>query len=72
VASRALSHNSCALLPDGRHYVGFDRVVQTMKQTGRDLSHIYKETSEGGLAFFYLYGFNRKHSEYKRKKYEII
>jgi len=52
-ASRALSHNSYALLSDGRHYVSFDRVVQTMKQTGRDLSHIYKETSEGGLAFFY-------------------
>jgi len=51
-ASRALSHNSYSLLSDGRHYVSFDKVVKTMKQTGRDLSHIYKETSEGGLAFF--------------------
>ena len=52
-ASRALSHNSYALLSDGRHNVSFDRVVQAMKQTGYDLSHIYKETSEGGLSFFY-------------------
>jgi L-serine dehydratase len=52
-ASRALSHNSYASLSDGRHYVSFDKVVQTMKLTGNDLSNIYKETSEGGLAFFY-------------------
>ena len=52
-ASRALSHNSFALLSDGRHYVSFDKVVQAMKQTGRDLSNNYKETSKGGLAFFY-------------------
>lgn len=52
-ASRALSHNSYALLSDGRHYVSFDKVVKVMKQTGRDLSNNYKETSEGGLAFFY-------------------
>jgi len=51
-ASRALSHNSYALLSDGRHYVSFDNVVQTMKQTGCDMSGIYKETSEGGLALF--------------------
>ena len=30
--------------------ISFDRVVQTMKETGRDLSARYKETSEGGLA----------------------
>jgi len=33
--------------------VSFDKVVRAMKQTGRDLSNNYKETSEGGLAFFY-------------------
>ena len=27
-----------------------DRVVKVMKQTGRDLPSLYKETSEGGLA----------------------
>ena len=30
--------------------ISFDRVVQTMKETGRDLSTRYKETSEAGLA----------------------
>lgn len=40
--------------------MSFDRVVQTMKQTGRDLSHIYKETSEGGLAFFYTVLFQQR------------
>lgn len=51
-ASRALSHNTFAMLSDGRHMVSFDRVVKTMKQTGKDLPSLYKETAEGGLAFF--------------------
>ncbi len=49
-ASRALSHNTFALLSDGRHRISFDEVVEAMKQTGRDLSAKYKETSRGGLA----------------------
>jgi L-serine deaminase len=28
-------------------------VVETMYQTGKDLSHLYRETSEGGLAKLY-------------------
>ncbi|HNW56577.1 MAG TPA: L-serine ammonia-lyase [Bacteroidales bacterium] len=51
-ASRALSHNTFAMLSDGRHMISFDRVVKTMKQTGKDLPSLYKETAEGGLAFF--------------------
>ena len=35
---------------DGSHYVSLDAVVETMRQTGIDMSHKYKETSEGGLA----------------------
>ncbi|MBQ2697114.1 MAG: L-serine ammonia-lyase, iron-sulfur-dependent, subunit alpha, partial [Clostridia bacterium] len=31
----------------------FDMVVQTMYQTGIDMSHRYKETSEAGLASLY-------------------
>ena len=27
-----------------------DKVIATMKRTGEDMSHIYKETSLGGLA----------------------
>lgn len=30
--------------------ISFDRVVETMKETGRDLHASYRETSEGGLA----------------------
>ena len=33
--------------------VSFDVVVETMYQTGKDLSHLYRETSEGGLARLY-------------------
>jgi len=51
-ASRALANNTFAMLSDGRHMVSFDKVVQTMKQTGKDLPSLYKETAEGGLAFF--------------------
>jgi L-serine dehydratase len=31
--------------------VSFDTVIEAMKQTGHDLPSLYKETSEGGLAF---------------------
>jgi L-serine dehydratase len=30
--------------------VSFDQAVKVMKQTGKDLPSLYKETSEGGLA----------------------
>jgi len=49
-ASRALDANTYALLSDGRHRIGFDTIVETMKRTGNDLPKIYKETAEGGLA----------------------
>jgi len=51
-ASRANDSALYALLSDGHHIVGFDKVIQAMKQTGHDLPHIYKETAEGGLALF--------------------
>lgn len=49
-ASRALDANTYSMLSDGRHYISFDKVVATMKQTGHDLPSLYKETSTGGLA----------------------
>jgi len=52
-AARALNHNTYVLLSDGRHRISFDEVVRVMKQTGHDLPSLYKETSTGGLAFFY-------------------
>lgn len=51
-AARALDCNMFALLSDGKHYVSFDKVVKTMKETGIDLPSLYKETAEGGLARF--------------------
>lgn len=39
-------------LTDSRK-VSFDTVVKTMYQTGLDLSPSYKETSQGGLAYYY-------------------
>jgi L-serine dehydratase len=49
-AERALAHNTYALMGDGQHRISFDEVVETMYQTGKDLSNHYKETSIGGLA----------------------
>jgi L-serine dehydratase len=51
-AARALDCNMYALLSDGKHFVSFDKIVQTMKVTGRDLPSLYRETAEGGLALF--------------------
>ena len=53
-AARAINHHNYAMLSDGRHMISFDKIVQTMAQTGHDLPSIYKETSEGGLAHFHL------------------
>jgi len=52
-AARALNHTNYAMLSDGRHLISFDKVVQTMAQTGHDLPNLYKETSKGGLAHFH-------------------
>lgn len=51
-AARALNHNVFAILSDGRHRISFDKVVETMKRTGKDLPSLYRETSTGGLALF--------------------
>ncbi|NGX36995.1 MAG: L-serine dehydratase 1 [Chlamydiae bacterium] len=44
--------NACrlAMHGDGEHLVSLDQVIKTMYQTGLDMKHQYKETSEGGLA----------------------
>lgn len=49
-AERAVSHNTYALISDGRHRISFDAVVETMYKTGIDLQSQYRETSQGGLA----------------------
>ena len=49
-AIKAVSAASLALRGDGRHIVPLDAAIETMRQTGRDMSEKYKETSLGGLA----------------------
>ncbi len=49
-AGRAMNHHVFAILSDGRHRISFDKVVETMKRTGKDLPSLYRETSTGGLA----------------------
>ena len=49
-ALRALDINIYAMMSDGRHIITFDKVVKTMKLTGKDLPSLYRETSLGGLA----------------------
>ena len=49
-ASKAVSAASLALRGDGTHLVPLDACIETMRQTGADMSEKYKETSLGGLA----------------------
>ncbi len=49
-AARALDSNIYSTFTDGHHRVSFDKVVETMMETGNDLPSPYKETSTGGLA----------------------
>jgi L-serine dehydratase len=49
-AVKAIDAARLAMLGDGQHSVSLDKVIATMKRTGEDMSHVYKETSLGGLA----------------------
>ena len=53
-AGKAVAAARMAMHGDGTHLISFDTVVQTMRQTGDDMSRKYKETSEGGLAVNYV------------------
>jgi len=49
-AIKAVSAASLSLRGDGSHLVSLDVCIETMRQTGNDMSERYKETSLGGLA----------------------
>lgn len=49
-AIKAINASLLALQGDGSHCVSLDQVIATMRQTGKDMKSIYKETSLGGLA----------------------
>ncbi len=55
-AMRAINALSLANFLSDSRMIAFDMVVATMYRTGLDLSHLYRETSEGGLAKFYRPG----------------
>ena len=49
-AVKAITAARMALRGDGEHLVSLDRVIRTMRDTGRDMASQYKETARGGLA----------------------
>jgi L-serine dehydratase len=49
-AVKAINAAKLAMHGDGTHIVTLDQVIETMRQTGEDMSSHYKETSQGGLA----------------------
>jgi L-serine dehydratase len=49
-AVKAINAAALAMHGDGTHKVTLDQVIETMRQTGLDMSSHYKETSKGGLA----------------------
>ena len=49
-AVKAINAARLAMAGKGVHHVSLDKVIRTMKETGRDMMDKYKETSRGGLA----------------------
>jgi len=47
---KAINASRMALRGDGTHFVSLDKVIATMRETGKDMRAKYKETSRGGLA----------------------
>ncbi|HET8714775.1 MAG TPA: L-serine ammonia-lyase [Holophagaceae bacterium] len=47
---KAINAARMALAGDGKHFVSLDKVIKTMRDTGRDMKDKYKETARGGLA----------------------
>ena len=52
-AMRAINAVSIAYFLSDSRKMSFDLVVQTMYETGKDMSRLYRETAEGGLAKLY-------------------
>ncbi|WP_405234446.1 L-serine ammonia-lyase [Lentisalinibacter salinarum] len=49
-AIKAINAARLALRGSGQHFVSLDKVIKTMRDTGRDMKTKYKETARGGLA----------------------
>ena len=50
---RAINAMNLANFLSGSRKISLDLVIKTMYETGKDMSHLYRETSEGGLAKLY-------------------
>ena len=53
-AMRAINAMNLANFLSGSRKISLDLVIKTMYETGKDMSHLYRETSEGGLAKLYM------------------
>lgn len=51
-AVRAFDSARYSILSDGKHFISFDVVTKVMKETGKDIPSLYRETALGGLAIF--------------------
>ncbi|MBW4933133.1 L-serine ammonia-lyase [Marinobacter sp. F4206] len=49
-AVKAINAAQMALRGSGKHFISLDKVISTMRETGKDMQEKYKETSRGGLA----------------------
>ena len=49
-ATKAVAAASLALRGDGTHFMPLDNCIEAMRETGREMSAKFKETSQGGLA----------------------
>ena len=52
-AMRAINAVNLANFLSGSRKISLDMVIETMYETGKDISHLYRETSAGGLAKLY-------------------
>lgn len=52
-AMRAIDAVSLARFLSDTRKISFDLVVRTMYETGKDISKLYRETGDGGLAKLY-------------------
>lgn len=51
---KAINASRMALYGDGSHFISLDKVIRTMRETGRDMKTKYKETARGGLAVNFI------------------
>ena len=49
-AVKAINAARITMSGDGIHFVSLDKVIKTMRETGKDMQDKYKETARGGLA----------------------